>query len=391
MADEVKDQAQVTPEKSYKLPEKDFFFGDNMDKFIEEQGLFKEEQPAPKADAAPAKKPCANCPDEVAPDKDQAAKPETRKPIRVLKVAGKDYPVYTEKDLDDLAQKGAHYTQERQKDSRWEKSLSDREDRFSQAVDRLGQIASLLQPASQPQAQPGNGGTQEATTKETDIDLETIEDPAMKSLAKRLLDDNRKLKQDVEEAKGVTKNVTAERMKTELDQVLAGARERHPFEEYVDEDTKENITQGVFAGLMSYKVNRDRLLMAQDPNVQLKPVHEYIEETARDMNRLENYFKSKSAVEAGIAADKVTADLVISKFPEVAQELGQRAVAEHLKKLEEAPPVAHSRSEDLLKRRETPRKPGEMKSIDDYLAEAVKDPEISAALDEAQRKSRFYK
>ena len=382
MADEVKDQSPEPAKSS--LPERDFFSGDKMDRFIEEQELFKEEQAAPaKAEAAPAKKPCPGCPPEA-----QQAKPETRKPLRVLKVDGKDYPIYSEKDLDDLAQKGAHYTQERQKDSKWEKDLASREDRFAQAVENLNRVATMYQPKAP--LPPGNGQDAFVAPQGDDVDFEAIDDPAVKAVVKKLADRNRALEQDIQQAKGVTQNVTAERMKTELDQVLTGARERHPFEDVKDEESGENITQGMFAGLLSYKVNRDRMMMAQDPGVKLKPVHEYIEETARDMNKLESYFKGNIKREAGLESEKVTADLVFDKFPDIAQEIGQRAVAEHLKKLEDAPPVAQRRSEDLLKRRESMRKPGEFTSIDDALAAALKDTVISDGLDEAQRKSRQY-
>lgn len=383
MADEVKDQSPETGKSS--LPERDFFSGDKMDRFIEEQELFKEEQAAPpKAEAAPAKKPCPGCP----PDEKPQATPETRKPLRVLKVDGKDYPIYSEKDLDDLAQKGAHYTQERQKDSKWEKSLGEREDKFSQAVENLSRLAQTLETRGQ---QPPPNGRDVEEPKEEEPDYDAIDDPAVRTVLKKLSDENRALKQDVQMAKGVTQNVTAEKMKTELDQVLAGARERHPFEEIKDEESGENITQGIFAGLLSYKVNRDRMLMSQDPKRSLKPVHEYIEETARDLNRLESRFKGNIKREAGLESDKVTVDLMLDKFPDVADEIGQRAVAEYLRKLDAAPPVAKSRSEDTLRKRDSLRKPGEFTSIDDALAAALKDTVISEGLDEAQRKSRQYK
>ena len=383
MADEVKDQSPETGKST--LPERDFFSGDKMDRFIEEQELFKEEQAAPpKAEAAPAKKPCPNCPEEK-----PEAKPETRKPLRILKVDGKDYPIYSEKDLDDLAQKGAHYTQERQKDSKWEKSLGEREDKFSQAVENLSRLAQSLETRSQ--QVPTNGRDVEQPKEEEGLDFDSIDDPAVRTVVKKLSDENRALKQDVQMAKGVTQNVTAEKMRTELDQVLAGARERHPFEEIKDEESGENITQGIFAGLLSYKVNRDRMLMAQDPSKSLRPVHEYIEETAKDLNRLESRFKGDIKREAGLESDKVTVDLMLDKFPDVADEIGQRAVAEYLRKLDAAPPVAKSRSEDILRKRESLRKPGEFTSIDDALAAALKDTVISEGLDEAQRKSRQYK
>ncbi|MCK7475648.1 MAG: hypothetical protein MZV49_24200 [Rhodopseudomonas palustris] len=83
------------------------------------------------------------------PPKDKEAGKETRKPIKILKVQGKEIPVYTEDELVEYAQKGIDYTQKRQADSadrkKWEEEYQGKADELNALGKRFNEIWERLE------------------------------------------------------------------------------------------------------------------------------------------------------------------------------------------------------------------------------------------------------
>lgn len=374
------------PEKSYKLPEKDYFSGDNMEKFATEMGLFKDEQPAPeKAAAKPVeKKPCPNCPPEEVAAKTAEAKPETRTPIKVLKVNGQDVPIYSEKDLVDLAQKGAHYTQERQKDAKWEKSLQEREAKINALIEEIK--------GARQQGQSATAADQQKLQEEKarqDAELEAIEDPAAREAIKKRDAEVEALKRQNEESRRALQKTALDGLLKEMDGTLDTMREKYPFEEVKSEDGR-NITQEFFGAVYTHRLKEEMARAEREPGYQPKSLAGIMEDTLRDIHAQEKHFRGTAKEAAVLSADSVTADVILEKYPQIAEELGQRAVAAHLKTMGEAPPTAKGRSDGLMRRSgESGKKAGGFASLDEAFAAAGNNPEIASAIEEASKKARF--
>lgn len=384
MATETQDTQKKT-EGSSVVPEKSPFSGDAMDRFAEQLGFFEDEPKSPakaKQKALKDGKPCENCPDEDAEPTDAKTAPskvaqETktpRQPFKVLKdQSGKDIPVYSQQEYDELAIKGA--TGQRQSET--DAKAKQIEDRLANAMLQLDRLESYSRGQTTP-AKPA-----EVSPQEEEIDLDTIDDPAIRTTLKKLKKDNEELRQQVGGTVQATREVKVKEVQSVLDQLITKAREETPFEDIRFEENGPNFSEELFTGLVQQKVSKDKLQTGQ-----LRGIDQYVKESIADLNKIEGYYKSKFSAKDG---DKeITADTVLSKYPKIAEEVGQRAVADWQKKLEEAPPVAKSRSEDILRRRESGGDNKGFKNLDEALDQAFSNPEIAEALEEAKKKSPLY-
>jgi hypothetical protein len=390
--EEKKDQG--TPEKAgqssepgYKLPERDFFGGTEMMDFlghIEALGdKPAEKAKAPEPEKKSTEKPCKDCP----PGETEAKPKEERKPYRVLKVEGKETPVYSEDELVELAQKGAHYTQRRQKDAEWEKDLDERDAKLQALAPQIERIVQFIE---------GGGklptvGDQVDPTKSEGADQsepeEEILDPAAEKKFKRLEATLAALQKENESLKTKTekdeKAVLFGKAQKELTESFEAVTKEIPFEQVVDDEEGRNISQEAFAGLFSLKVNRDSLRVKNERGFKMKTVQEYMAETAKDLAKIEKKFKSN-----GVQPAELTAETVKKNYPKLAEALGQEAVDSYLKSIEDgaAPVIRPSKTEPSIT---TPKK--EITSLDDAIEKGLADPEIAEAMDVlGQQHKRFY-
>jgi len=355
-------------DKGYEMPKADFFQEGNLQKYAEEMNLFddsvKSEVKEKKTEAK--EKPCVDCGDNG--DK-KTTKKETRKPIDVLTVNGKEHPIYTEEERRELAQKGLYMTKERQKDSEWEKSLAEREDKFAKIQEPLTQLVDFLK-GGQSNTEPGQSSPVD------DLKYETM-DPA-------IADELKAMRAELTALKGKNKMLESESLKSsvqnakaELDKVLSKAREDFPFDEIIDKESGANKTQDVFAGLVSVKANRDVMKGREDKNFKPRSIGTLMQEVAKDMHALENHYKAKF----GNNSEKPTASSIAESHPEIAEEIGQAAVATYLKNQEESSaPIATPARPDAV--REEGKKEG-FKGLSDGIKKGLKDPEIAEAFERA--------
>jgi len=371
MPEEEKDQSAATEapksEEGYKLPERGFFQGDEMMKFAEQMEEVGKTAPTPEKKE---KRPCpegAPCPDE-----EKKAKPtEERKPYKVLKVKGKDFPVYSEEEHDALAQKGAHYTQERQKDSEWERDLQAREERIERLSPHIERIVEFLD---------GGGELPGARVprREEPLPEEEILDPIAAERMKRLEERLGTLESENKNLKGRAQVDSFERAQRELTETFNSVTKEVPFEQVLDENGR-NISQELFSGLIALKANKDALRMKSERGFKMKTMTEYMKDTATDLAYLEKYFR-------GNGPGEVSADIVKTKFPKVAEALGQEAIDVYLKNLEESgePVVRATKTEPSVR---PPKR--KFKGISDALEQGMADPEIIEGLGELGRKFRL--
>jgi hypothetical protein len=371
MPEEEKDQTAATEapksEEGYKLPERGFFQGEDMMKFAEQM------EEVSKAAPTPAKKETRPCPEGVpCPDEEKEAKPaEKGKPFKILKVKGKEVPVYSEEEYNELAQKGAHYTRERQKDSEWERDLQSREERIERLSPHIERIVEFLD---------GGGelpGARAPRREEPQLEEEIL-DPVAADRMKRLEERLGSLESENKNLKGRAQVDSFERAQRELTETFNSVSKEVPFEQVLDEDNR-NISQEVFAGLIALKANKDALRMKSERGFKMKTMAEYMTDTAKDLAYLEKHFR-------GNGPGEVSAEIVKTKFPKVAEALGQEAIDAYLQKIEESgePVVRSTKTEPSVR---PPKR--EIKSIADGLEQGLNDPEIMEGLGELGRKFRI--
>lgn len=364
---------QPKTETSSGAPEKSPFAGDAMDKFAEQIGLFEDEPKAPapaKQKALKETKPCEDCPDgdEAESQPKTAPKEAPKTPFKVLKdSAGKEVPVYSQEELDELALKGATG----QKQSQAEAKAQQIEDRLRNAMLQLDRIEKYAQGGAPPEEAKGG-------EPEEEVDLDTIDDPAVRNLLKKQNEKIQRLSKVAETTVQTKRSDVIKEVGSALDEIFKSAREETPFEDIRFEKDGPNFSETLFSGLLQQKVSRDKLEKGE-----LRGVDQYIKEAVADLNRIERYYRGKYSNSKG----ELTSEQIISTYPKIAEEIGQRAVADWQKKLDEAPPVAKSRSEDILHRRESGAESKGFKSLDEALSQAFANPEIAEALEEAKRKT----
>jgi len=374
MPEEIKtDQAQVQPEAKPEqsdkpvLPEKDFFQGDSMFKFMEQIEAAAEKPAAkPKPEEKAKEEPCVGCDDDKTKATAEAKpQPEERKPIKVLKVKGKDVPVYSEDELTELAQKGADYTQKRQRDADWERDLEAREakiERVAPLIERLLQQVESGQPIAP--------GTQKESKPEEEEEQPI--DPAAERLIKKMQARLDQIESENKTLKQSSQQEFFKRAQEELNNTFVEVTKEHPFTQVKDEEGR-NISQELFSAVAAFKANRDQIQMKTNPGHKMRSIQEYFAETARDIAYLEKHFKSNGQ------PTEITPETVKTQFPKVAEKLGEEAIETYLRQKEDgsAPVVKPSKAEPSV----TASKK-DIKGLDDGLAQAMNDPRIMDAFAE---------
>lgn len=372
MTEEAKNQAPETkPEPSpepYKMPERGFFQGDDMAKFAEQL-----EMAGKQSTTAPEKKPEKRpCPEGVpCPGDEKKAKPEEGKPYKVAKVKGKEIPVHSEKEWDDLAQKGLYMTQERQRDSEWEKDLQVREERMERLSPHIERIVEFLDGGGE---FPGVRVPKEEPQQPEEEILDPIAAERMKHLETRL----GTLEAENKNLKGRAQVESFEKAQRGLTETFDEVSKEIPFEYVKDEDGR-NITQDLFAGLMALRVNKDAFRLKAERGFKMKTMRDYMADTAKDLAHLEKHFR-------GNGVGDVSPEIIKTKFPKVAEALGQEAIDVYLRKVEESgePIVRATKTEPSVR---SPKK--QFTGISDAVEQGLNDPEIMGGLEELGRKFRL--
>jgi hypothetical protein len=108
-------------------------FGEAWNRFVDAPPT----EPAPevKTEAKPAgEDDCPVCEKAERERQAKAKEQASRKPYKILKVQGKEVPVYSEEELINLAQMGTDYTKKRQADSedrkKWESEVQEKHDQL---------------------------------------------------------------------------------------------------------------------------------------------------------------------------------------------------------------------------------------------------------------------
>ena len=377
-------KAEEAQDQSPKLPERDFFSGDSMFKFAEELGVFgpppKKDQPKPEVKPAPsAEDDCPGCPG----GKKAASTPppaEAPKPFRVIKVDGKDVPVRDEAHLIELAQKGADYTQKRQRDAEWEKSLLERENKLEEMRPILEKVqAGMELKATEKRKLEDEGVDTTNLRPEEDEPLDPVAAAKIKKMELELAD----LKKDRERRQETeTEKKTAD-LGTYLHTKFDEAKKSHGFTDILDPETGEDRTRDTFAFIMAGRITTDVERQKRDRSFQLKTLDAYVADTAAELARIQGA-KGNGGGNADATQPKTAADFAKAN-PTLAEEIRQQAVADYLRENSNTPPAPRPRPSD--KGPGDPKK-GQFRGLDDAFGRASEDPEVEASLNDLGRQPR---
>ncbi len=394
MAPDQDPKVEETKDQSPALPEKHFFDGDNMFKFAEELGLEpKKEQPKPAAKPAPAAtkaddEPCPDCPGGKKTTSKPAPKPEdAAPPYRVLKVGGKEIPVRDEAHMVELAQKGLDYTQKRQEDAEWERTLLEREEKLEAMRPILEKVKAGLDISRSEEKILRDGEVAAANPPE---DEEEPLDPVAGAQIKQAKAKIDKLEQELAEIKQFRQRkededakVQEANLKTFMETEFKSAKTEFPFEEIVDTESGENVSEKLFAGIMAINLANDQQRKKLDRSFRIKTLPEYVKQAAREVSMFQS--KGNGNGNGGGIPARLDAATLAKSHPDLHKEIGDAAVAEYLRNQAETPPAPRGRATET--RLQPPGK-GEIKGIDDALARALKDPGVEAELESFGRQHR---
>ena len=345
-----------------KLPERDFFTPANFSKFAEELGMMDEDKPpAPSKKEPTEKQPCSNCDD------------QGRAPIATLKVKGEDVHVYDQDKLLELAQKGTHFTQERQKDAEWEKKLTAREEDLRKTMEPMAKLAEYIRKTQAGEAAVKPEGIQADIQKVLDSDYV---DPEVKGVLQGMASKIESLENQNKEFQAQSHEQNFEKARTVLDGVFNQIREEHPFDN-VDLDGR-NIMPELYAGVVSTLANNDQMRAVSEEGFKPRGVREIMTEAAKTLSTLEKHYQAKFSGNGD--ATKLTVEELTKTRPDLIESIREAAIAGYLEESGSEPPkVRTTRSDPVSDGTSSSKK--KFKGLDDSLRQGLNDPDILAGLE----------
>ncbi len=374
------DQAQSTGQS--KTPE--VSYADGFDSKWKEHMEVAEEGAAETAGAKPAEvkpEPCPGC-DKAKAEEAKAKADAERKPYKILKVQGKDVPVYSEQELIDMAQMGVDYTKKRQADAdekrKWEGEYEGKHRELSDLAEKYEKMLSVLKPGeripgTEQTFKPAEPVSAKSIYAEYGIDPEYAD-----GFQKKMIDDQVAMREKVaayetklQQVEAFTNAIVLKETATNLGKVIKEERDKFPIDEIMSEDGSENLTQKQFASMILAKNEQAR---SQGKKLDLA-------EASREVVRDIHFMQSKSkTVAAPDISNELTPDQFAAKYPDlykkVAEKVTGKAVAEYVETKENLPPSLDSRKHEVdLSKVETNKK---LETLSDHIDAGFDSPEMRA-------------
>jgi|GEM_PF-3468297 len=311
-----------------------------------------------------------------------------KKPFKILKVQGKDYPVMTEEEYDAMASKGADYTKKTQQlaDDRRvgeselkeeSKRLADEAKKFNDRLDELIKAKALPKEmlAKTAEAIKEAGGTtgtddEEAVYKEFEIDpkyAQPFEIKAVKEIARQ--------RKELGEIKEFTQDIARERANTRVNTIITKERETHPYEEIID-DQGQNLTQQQLASIVTAK-RQAAERAGEKPNPE--SAERWIKEAVQEVHLAQK--KVKETLAPSAITEEMDLETILAKNPILAEKIkakyGEVKTEPHKDKI---PPALPSARTTVATTKPKAARPGEAKSMSEQLDAGFEDPDVIKAL-----------
>lgn len=290
-----------------------------------------------------ADKPCTDC------GKDgKEKKEETREVYKILKVDGKDVPVYSEEELIALAQKGHDYTKKTQTVASERSDVLDKSEQINRISKNINEIMDNIQ-SNKPLppvtlTKEGDMRSPEEIKKnlitKLGIDVDIADDQTIKLIdymAEKEAEGLTTKKQNLE-MESMVKLVLLKEATNGLGEIIKEARKDYPFEEAYDDDGN-NLTGKQFIALLHQKANDPANKGRQLPDLTL--------ETVKEVSAMQTRAKES----APKMPDNIDETWLKENHPELYNKLTtterEKGVADYLKANDESPPSLRSRKTEV--------------------------------------------
>jgi hypothetical protein len=368
------DQAQPTGQSK----EPEVSYSDGFDSKWAEMMDVAKEGAADTTEAKPTEakeEPCPGC------DK-KKAEAETRTPYKILKVQGRDVPVYSEQELIDRAQMGVDYTQKRQADAdekrKWEGEYEGKHRELSDLAEKYEKLLTTIKPGDRIPGTEQTFRPAEPVNKNTIYAEYGIDPEYADGFQKKMIDDQVAMREKVaayetklQQVEAFTNAIVLKETATNLGKVIKEERDKFPIDEIMSEDGAENLTQKQFASM----------ILAKNEQAKAQGKKSDLAEMSREVVREIHFMQSKSkGVAAPDISNELTPEQFAAKYPDlykkVAAKVTGKAVAEYVETKENLPPSLESRKSEVdLSKIESKKK---SESLGDLIDEGFNTPEMRA-------------
>ena len=360
-------------------------FMDGFDsKWEEMMSIGKEESTPKKAGEVEAKstqeEPCEGCDKDK--KKQEAKAVEQRKPYKVLKVDGKEFAVYSEEELIEKAQLGAHVAQKRFEDkqdrAKWEDEYSQRHQQLTDLAEKYERLVSGGANQTRVPAQELTQKQPEQVTRKALYEEYGIDPDYADAFQKKMIDDQFGLHSKItdyetklQQVESLTNRLILKDVGKEMFDVIKTEREKFPFDEIMSEDGTENLTQKHFASLLVAKNNEAK---AQGRKLDIV---EACKQAVRDVHYIQS--KSKTNAAPDISNELDPADFA-TRYPDLYKKVEERikgqAVADYESDKSKLPPSLETKRQEVdISKIENKKKSD---NLNDYIDEGFNTPEMRA-------------
>jgi hypothetical protein len=299
--------------------------------------------PSEKAEAAaPAKKPCKDCPggeeSSTAPV-EKAAPP----PFKVLKVQGKEVPVKDEAELIELAQKGLDYTRKTQGVADERREVEKKYADLDATAAKFNEMMERLLAGKPADTEKGNG-------KPAKVDLYEeygIDEALAEPYQKKFIQDLQTMKDEIKNLRGENENLTKatkqqylQNMLGNLTEVVKQSKAEFPIDEQFDE-SGDSLTKKQFVSMLTVK--------ATSPQNKDKDIGEMAKETIREIHLMQK--SARAGAPPPEEMEKMDAKEFAAKYPGLFKRIQEAnrssAVEEYVAEKSKLPPSLTSRKPDV--------------------------------------------
>lgn len=325
--------------------------------------------------------PCPGC-DKAKAEEAKAKADAQRTPYKVLKVQGKDVPVYSEEELVNMAQMGVDYTKKRQADAdekrKWEGEYESKHRELSDLAEKYEKLLTTIKPGERIPGTEQTFRPAEPINKKSIYEEYGIDPEYADGFQKKMIDDQVAMREKVaayetklQQVEAFTNAMVLKETATNLGNVIKQERDKFPIDEIMSEDGSENLTQKQFASMILAK-NEQAKAQGKKPDLQ---------EMAREVVREIHFMQSKSkTVAAPDISNELTPEEFAAKYPDlfkkVSDKIQGKAVADYVESKENLPPSMASRKTEVdISKVESKRKSD---NLSDYIDEGFNTPEMRA-------------
>ena len=334
-------QSETKPEGLAAVWSGDFF----------EHGLEKFDETPPAKPEEKGEKPCTTCGKDKKPAE---AKPDERKPFKILKVKGQEIPVYSKQELVekladfygddektvDLAQMAADYQRKTQGLAEGRSGA-----RFTALEQKMDSILGLINQSKGEAKAPGpvpevKPEPEKTAFEEFGLDPELADDwqKNMVTRAYALQKENRSLQEKFSKIEPIMQMMVVDKLFGMVQNKVKEVVKDFPIEDIVDEGGK-SLTQAQFSSLLVQKAQAD-------PS---KPLDELAAEAVMEIHEAQQRVKASGteAMEKELVTDDMDIEEFRAKHPALFARLAEKGVGEYLAKKEDLPPTPRSRGKEV--------------------------------------------